>query len=66
MQTIQGMRNKGIPVFYTIDAGPNVHTLTLPEYAEKVRNLLAEIPEVINIHHSGVGGSAKTLYLDAK
>ncbi|CEI81717.1 diphosphomevalonate decarboxylase [Oceanobacillus oncorhynchi subsp. incaldanensis] len=40
MQTVQTLREQGIPAFFTIDAGPNVKVLYLPENEAKVKKRL--------------------------
>lgn len=49
MQTVQAMRAKGIPAFFTIDAGPNVKVLYLPENEKTVEKALREIPGVTDV-----------------
>lgn len=40
MQTVQSLREQGIPAFFTIDAGPNVKVLYLPEDEDKLKKQL--------------------------
>ena len=47
MKMIQKMREGGIPVYFTIDAGPNIHAICLKEDAEKVEKRINTISEVI-------------------
>ncbi|WP_087974326.1 diphosphomevalonate decarboxylase [Oceanobacillus rekensis] len=49
MQTVQHMREKGIPAYFTIDAGPNVKVLYLPEDEETVQQTLRNIPGVTDV-----------------
>jgi diphosphomevalonate decarboxylase len=49
---------KDIPVFYTLDAGPNVHVITIEDFAIRVKNLLAQIPGVRNVLSAAAGGPA--------
>lgn len=54
-------RKAGLPVAFTIDAGPNVHLITT---AENVSHLIAEIrklPEVLATHITHPGGAARLL-----
>ncbi len=46
MHAVRGWRREGIPAYFTIDAGPNVHVITPPEYASEVRQRLHQMPEV--------------------
>lgn len=55
METVQKMRNEGVPVYFTIDAGPNVKVLYLPKNEEMVRQTLHEIPGVTNLILSQIG-----------
>ncbi len=49
MQTVQTMRANGIPAFFTIDAGPNVKVLYLPENEKNVEQTLRDIPGVTDV-----------------
>jgi diphosphomevalonate decarboxylase len=58
MHAVVAWRNEGIPVCYTIDAGPNVHVLCLDEQAEDVANRLHQLPGVIQVLCARPGGPA--------
>ncbi|GLO64416.1 diphosphomevalonate decarboxylase [Oceanobacillus kimchii] len=49
MQTVQQMREEGIPAYFTIDAGPNVKVLYLPEDERKVKQKLEQIAGVEDV-----------------
>lgn len=49
MQTVQAMRENGIPAYFTIDAGPNVKVLYLPENEEKIQETLRNVPGVTDV-----------------
>jgi diphosphomevalonate decarboxylase len=51
-------RRGGMPVCYTLDAGPNVHVICTEEYADRVISLLGQIPGIRKILQSHPGGSA--------
>ncbi len=55
MQTVQGLRADGIPAYFTIDAGPNVKVLYLPEHEEKVQQTLSSTPGVTDVILSRAG-----------
>ncbi|WP_010099568.1 diphosphomevalonate decarboxylase [Ornithinibacillus scapharcae] len=55
MQTVQELRAKGIPAYFTIDAGPNVKVLYLPEHEDMVQNTLSNVPGVSEVKLSKVG-----------
>ena len=59
MRRVRALREAGVGVFFTIDAGPQIKAVCLPGEAEKVRVALAELPGVQDIHVAGLGpGSA--------
>lgn len=55
MQAVRQLRKKGVPVYFTINTGFNVHVLTLPEYENEVLDTLKELPSVKRIIASGIG-----------
>jgi diphosphomevalonate decarboxylase len=55
MQAVRSLRKSGIPVYFTINTGFNVHVLTLPEYEAQVAEVLRKLPSVQKIISSGVG-----------
>ena len=59
MQAVLDWRKTGTPVFYTIDAGPNVHVLCPSEITDQVNALLIEIPGVEKTLSAPVGGPAR-------
>lgn len=61
MQSVQSWRNSGLPVCYTIDAGPNVHVLTLSTYVSQISKLLAEHPGVYEVLTAKTGGAAQLI-----
>lgn len=56
MQTVQELREQGIPAYFTIDAGPNVKVLYLPEHEEKIQETLRSTPGVTDVILSRAGG----------
>lgn len=61
MKSIPIMRRAGLPVFYTLDAGPNVHVICQASAAPIIENRLASIPGVEQVLVSEVGGPAQLL-----
>jgi len=55
MQTVRSMRDMGIPAYFTIDAGPNVKVLYLPEHEEVVHTTLRNVPGVTDVVLSKTG-----------
>jgi diphosphomevalonate decarboxylase len=58
IQAVQAWRARGIPVAFTIDAGPNVHLITPEAHQGDVFTLLSEVEEVQTVLQAGVGGPA--------
>lgn len=65
MHSVQEWRQSGLPVFYTVDAGANVHVICPKEYEEVVASNLLALPEVRQVIPSGVGDSAKLIEDDS-
>ncbi len=61
MQAVHEARAKGLPVCYTIDAGPNVHVITQGAEAHRVAELLHNIPGVQDVRMASVGGPARLI-----
>jgi len=61
IQAVVGWRKSGIPVCYTIDAGPNVHVITPGEFSTKVIADLLQIPGVAKVLSARPGGPVRLL-----
>jgi len=61
MQAVRDARLKGLPVCYTIDAGPNVHVIAAASEADRVTGLLRSLPGVSEVRSAPVGGPARLL-----
>jgi len=59
MQAVRAARAKGLPVFYTIDAGPNVHVLCIGSVAEETTKLVGSVPGVREVRLAKAGGPAR-------
>lgn len=59
MRKIRQLRRQGVPVFYTLDAGPNPHCICPEDRAEIVETTIDEIQGVKRIFRSEVGGPAR-------
>ncbi len=55
MQAVRQLRREGVPAYFTINTGFNVHVLTLPQYEMQVREVLEVLSSVKKIISSGVG-----------
>lgn len=59
LETIRGLQADGCGVFFTIDAGPQVKAVCLPQDAAAVRDALAATPGVREIMMTGLGPAAR-------
>ncbi len=55
MAAVRQLRRSGVPVFFTIDAGPQLKAVCLPEARERVAAELAQIPGVLDVTTTGLG-----------
>jgi diphosphomevalonate decarboxylase len=58
MQTVQELRKAGLPVCYTIDAGPNVHVLCPASSVPEVTTCLHQVSGVAQVLTAHPGGPA--------
>ncbi|MCK5853534.1 diphosphomevalonate decarboxylase, partial [bacterium] len=58
---VKALREQGYPLFFTIDAGPQVKIVTLPEYASKIESYISQIAGVEKIITTKLGGDAKLI-----
>ena len=61
MKSIPIMRRAGLPVCYTLDAGPNVHVICQASAVPIIENRLASMPGVEQVLVSEVGGPAQII-----
>ncbi len=59
MESVRAWRGEGLPVCYTVDAGPNVHVLCPAEVREEAAARLKSLPGVRDVLTAGVGGPAR-------
>ena len=59
LQTVRRLQGEGCSVFFTIDAGPQVKAVCVPDDVDAVRAALAETPGVQKIMTSGLGPAAR-------
>ena len=58
MQTIRGLQADGVAVFFTIDAGPQLKEVCLPDETARVQQALAATPGVTEVMLTGLGAGA--------
>ncbi len=61
IQATQRWRAEGLPVYFTIDAGPNVHLICEAAHEAAVVAQAGQIPDVKEIISSGPGGPARVI-----
>lgn len=59
LHRIRALREEGIEVFFTMDAGPQVKALCPPEFRERVSAALESIPGVVEVILCGLGPGAR-------
>lgn len=59
LHAIRALRRAGAGVFFTIDAGPQVKAVCLPEHATRVAAVLRDVPGVQEVLASGLGAGAR-------
>ncbi len=58
IHTIRKLRNREIPVYFTIDAGPQIKALCPAPYSEEVHDALQKISGVLRIIETSLGPAA--------
>lgn len=58
---VRDLRAGGTPVFFTIDAGPQLKAVCLPEARDRVAGALAEVPGVERVLSCCLGGGARVV-----
>ncbi len=61
LETVRALQRDGRAVFFTIDAGPQVKAVSLPQEAAAVADALRATPGVIDIMQTGLGEGARIL-----
>lgn len=57
---IRQLRESGLPVLFTVDAGPQVKAVCAPDARAAVRDALADVPGVVEIIETGLGPGLET------
>jgi diphosphomevalonate decarboxylase len=59
LQAVRKLQGRGVGVFFTIDAGPQVKAVCLPEFAAEVEAELRATPGVTDVMTTGLGAGAR-------
>jgi len=61
METLRRMQKDGVPVFFTIDAGPQIKAVCPPEAADTVYRALQSTAGVVGTMRSSLGAGARVI-----
>lgn len=61
MKTIKDWQNEGLPVTYTLDAGPNVHVICIQEVMGEIIRKIHQIPGIIDVLKGLPAGPARLI-----
>ena len=61
LHEVRALRAAGTGVFFTVDAGPQVKAVCLPEAEDRVADCLAAVPGVVNLVRTGLGPGARVI-----
>ena len=61
MEIVRKLQADAVAVFFTIDAGPQLKAVCLPEYTDQVREALTSTSGVIDVLQTGLGPGAALL-----
>ncbi len=61
MRLIRDLRRRGTAVFFTVDAGPQVKAICLPDDVGSVATALGQVPGVVEVMTCGLGAGARVV-----
>ena len=61
LHRVRALRADGVPVFFTVDAGPQVKAICEPVALPTVRDALVDVPGVLDVVESGLGPGAEVI-----
>jgi diphosphomevalonate decarboxylase len=61
MKTVARLREEGLDICYTIDAGPNVHCICSPDHSDSALDVLSKLPGVVDVIQSQPGDGAEII-----
>ncbi|WP_233840843.1 diphosphomevalonate decarboxylase [Dyella sp. 2HG41-7] len=65
MHRVRALRQQGVPVFFTVDAGPQLKAVCAPSAIEQVKAALRDVPGVLEVLDTGLGEGAHAIASDA-
>lgn len=64
MHRVRVLRQQGVPVFFTVDAGPQLKAVCAPSAIEQVKAALRDVPGVLEVLDTGLGEGARAIAMD--
>jgi diphosphomevalonate decarboxylase len=61
IETIRHLQTDGLKVFFTIDAGPQIKAVCIPEHASQIAEALSKVPGVVSTTTVGLGKGARVI-----
>ena len=61
IRCLRELAARGVGVFFTVDAGPQVKAICMPDGADRVAAALAELPGVAQVLRCGLGDGARVI-----
>jgi diphosphomevalonate decarboxylase len=61
MRRVRALRGQGVPVFFTVDAGPQVKAVCAPQAIGQVKDALRGIPGVLDVVETGLGAGSRLI-----
>jgi diphosphomevalonate decarboxylase len=61
MHRVRALRREGVPVFFTVDAGPQLKAVCAPQVIEQVKAALRGVPGVLDVLDSGLGAGVRNI-----
>lgn len=65
MHRVRVLRQQGVPVFFTVDAGPQLKAVCAPSAIEQVKAALRDVPGVLEVLDTDLGEGAHAIAADA-
>jgi diphosphomevalonate decarboxylase len=65
MHRVRALREQGVPVFFTVDAGPQLKAVCAPSAIEQVKAVLRDVPGVLDVLDTGLGAGARAMPVGA-
>ena len=61
MHLVRELRRKGVQAYFTIDAGPQIKVITLPQEIADLKNIFKDVPGIVKIIETKLGGDARLI-----